>query len=443
MTKKLFFILCAWPMLLLAQHSIKGNFKPATNYEFVILYKVTPQNTEYVANSAVNEQGDFEFQLDSTQSAGMYRLVYALPQEENNFDVIYNAKEDIEFNFNSETGIDFINSIENKLITSYTHSMGVVSGSIGNFFRQQSTDTLALHTIFTTQKQTQQEFEKAAEGTLALNFIKANTPYIPEEFQDIKAYIENLRAHFFDHIDFNNETLQSSNFLIERVLNYVFGMTGNGQDEIAMYKSNVDAVVTAMEQGEAGIQKILLRVLWQQMADSNIEEVANYITDNYLLDLAIKLEDTELARELNLYKSLSLGEPAPDFEFELETEGKKQMVKLSSYDVAEQYIIVFWSSTCGHCLKEIPLLYEYLQSQDDKALKVIAVGLEDEPFKWRSETFKYPNFAHVLGLGKWDNEIGDLYNVQSTPSYFVLDKDKKIVAKPYDFEALKKVLQKQ
>ena len=440
MIKKLFFLFLSLPMLALAQHTVKGNFSPAQDFEFVILYKVTPTNSEYISNASVNEAGDFEFQLDSTHTAGMYRLVYALPQEENNFDIIYNAKEDIEFNYNTETGIDFVNSIENKLITSYTHSMGIVSGSIGNFFRQQSTDTLALHTIFTTQKQTQQEFEKAAEGTIALNFIKANKPYIPDDFQDIKTYIGNLRTHFFNEIDFNNEILQSSNFLIERTLNYVFGMTENGADEIATYKTNVDDVVTAMGSAEDLIKLTLLKVLWQQMADANVEVVANYITDEYLLDLATKLEDHDLVHEVNLYKNLSIGAVAPDFDFELEVEGKKQTVKLSEYDVAEQYVVVFWSSTCGHCLKEIPQLYKYMETKEEGQLKVIAIGLEDEPFRWRSETFDYPNFVHVLGLGKWDNEIGNAYNVQSTPSYFVLDKDKKINAKPYDFEALKKVL---
>lgn len=440
MIKKLFFLFLSLPMLVLAQHTVKGNFTPAQDFEFVILYKVTPTSSEYISNASVSEAGDFEFQLDSTHTAGMYRLVYALPQEENNFDIIYNAKEDIEFNFNTETGIDFVNSIENKLITSYTHSMGIVSGSIGNFFRQQSTDTLALHTIFTTQKQTQQEFEKAAEGTIALNFIKANKPYIPEEFQDIKTYIGNLRTHFFDEIDFDNEILQSSNFLIERTLNYVFGMTGNGQDEIATYKTNVNEVVLAMESANDTIKKTLLKVLWQQMADANVEVVANYITDEYLLDLATQQEDDDLVHELNLYKNTSIGAVAPDFDFELESEGKKQAMKLSNYDVAEQYVIVFWSSTCGHCLKEIPLLYKYMETKAEGQLKVIAIGLEEEPFRWRNETFNFPDFVHVLGLGKWDNEIGNAYNVQSTPSYFVLDKDKKIIAKPYDFEALQKVL---
>ena len=45
----------------------------------------------------------------------MYRIVYALPQEENNFDIIYNAKENIELSFDQEIGVNFIKSIENNL----------------------------------------------------------------------------------------------------------------------------------------------------------------------------------------------------------------------------------------------------------------------------------------------------------------------------------------
>lgn len=427
-------------MLVLAQHSVKGSFTPAKDFKFVILYKVTPTSSEYISNVSVNEAGDFEFQLDSTHNAGMYRLVYALPQEENNFDIIYNAREDIEFNYNTETGIDFVNSIENKLITSYTTSMGVVSNSIGNFFRQESTDTLALHNIFVTQKQTQQEFEKAAEGTIALNFIKANRPYIPEEFQDIKTYVQNLRTHFFNAVDFDNEILQSSNFLIERTLNYVFGMASKGETEIEIYKTNIDDVVMAMASAKDTVKLTLLKIVWQQMADTNIEEVANYIADTYILDLATTLGDAALVEELNLYKNTSIGAIAPDFDFELELNGKKQTTKLSRYNEAERYLLVFWSSSCGHCLKAMPELYSYIESKDQKHIKAILVGLEDEPFKWRNETFNYPNFIHVLGLGKWNNSIGKAYNVKATPFYYILDKDKKIIAKPYDLEALKTFL---
>jgi len=53
---------------------------------------------------------------------------------------------------------------------------------------------------------------------------------------------------------------------------------------------------------------------------------------------------------------------------------------------------------------------------------------------------EYPDFIHVLGLGKWDNPTSNAYGIESTPSFFLLDKDKKIIAKPYDAVALKTAL---
>jgi len=440
MFKKLGFILAFLPTLVVAQHTIKGHFSPAKDYEWVILYEVTPISSLFIANTEINEEGYFEFQLDSTITQGMYKLVYALPQEENNFDIIYNAKEDVELNFNQETGIEYKSSIENQLVSSYTNSMSLVSQSIGNFFQQQSTDTLALASIFKTQRETQTNFEAAAEGTIASHFIKANRPYIPNEFEDIKTYINNLKIHFFDYVDFNNKTLQSSSFFIERILNYVFGMSSETEDDSIIYKSNIDDVFLAMNDADQEIKSTLLEVLWQQMVDTGFEDVANYISDKYLISLAEELNDTELVDGLTLFKSLSINNKAPDFSFDILDGEQKIASSLYDLDVAEQYIIVFWSSACGHCLEEIPLLQSYLKTLETRNIQVVAIGLEDKPNRWQREISKYPEFIHILGLGKWDFPLVKTYNVNSTPTYYVLDKDKKIISKPYDIEALKKFL---
>ncbi len=442
MFKKIAFVLALIPLSLIAQNTIKGTFTPAEDFKYAILYKVTPTATNYVANTEIDKDGNFEFLMDSTSTQGMYKLVYALPQEEFNFDIIYNGKEDIALTFNTETGVQYKSSLENTLVSSYTNSMSLISQSIGNFFRQQSTDSLALASIFKTQLETQNEYEKAAEGTIALNFIKANKPYIPETFEDLSTYIENLKLHFFDHVDFNNETLQSSNFLIERILNYVFGMTAKeGDDELGNYKKNIDEVVASMKDANLDVKARLLEILWQQLVDANMEGIANHIADSYLLEMARSLNDNELVTGLELFKRLSLGNKAPEFNVDIEKNGKKESVSLYDLDDASQYIIVFWSSTCGHCLEEIPQLQAYLKDKG-KEIKVIAIGLEDEETLWKTESAKYPEFTHVLGLGKWNNPIGASYNVTATPSYYVLDAEKKIIAKPYDFAAFKKWMDK-
>jgi len=441
--KRILFLIALLPSILLAQNTIKGKFSLAKDYNFALLYKVKPTLSDYVSNAEIQEDGSFEFKLDSTNTKGMYRLVYGVPQEDYNFDIIYNGKEDIELTFNSETGVEFKKSTENKLIASYTNSMSMVTQSIGNYFSQESKDTTALKAIFKTQKETQENFENATKDTIALEFIKANKPYIPQQVQDVKTYINNLKTHYFDHVDFNNKTLQSSNFLEERMLNYVFGMSSDSKDELENYKENIDVVHSYMKDAPNEVQRILLFDLWQQMSDLGFESIANYIAENYLMDVAVSLNDQELLHALILYKNISKGNVAPDFDIEIKEKDKFITKRLSELQGAENYIIVFWSSTCSHCLDEVPQLQTYVKSLEKDKVKVIAIGLEDEPYRWKDLTYTYSEFIHVYGEGKWDNKIGDDYGVSSTPTYFILDKDKKIISKPIDFKDLKAYYQEE
>jgi len=441
--KRILFLIALLPSILLAQNTIKGKFSPAKDYNFALLYKVKPTLSDYVSNAEMQEDGSFEFKLDSTNTKGMYRLVYGVPQEDYNFDIIYNGKEDIELTFNSETGVEFKKSTENKLIASYTNSMSMVTQSIGNYFSQESKDTIALKAIFKTQKETQENFENATKDTIALEFIKANKPYIPQQVQDVKTYINNLKTHYFDHVDFNNKTLQSSNFLEERMLNYVFGMSSDSKDELENYKENIDVVYSYMKDAPNEVQRILLFDVWQQMSDLGFESIANYIAENYLMDIAVSLNDQELLHALILYKNISKGNVAPDFDIEIKEKDKLVEKKLSELQGSENYIIVFWSSTCSHCLDEVPQLQTLVKSLEKDKVKVIAIGLEDEPYRWKDLTYTYSEFIHVYGEGKWDNKIGDDYGVTATPTYFILDKDKKIISKPIDFKALKVYYQEE
>jgi len=441
--KRLLIIALLIPGFLLAQHSIKGIFTPAKSYNVLLLYKVTPTISEYVTNANIGEQGHFEIKLDSTLQKGVYRLVYAVPQEDYNFDVIFNGKEDIELSFNAETGVTYENSFENKLLTSYTNSMSMVTQSIGNYFRQKSEDTTALSNIFKTQRETQEGYENAAKGTIAFEFIKANKPYSPRKYLDIKSYVSALKAHYFDSVDFNNPTLQSSSFLTEKMLNYVFGMSSKSNDKIATFKTNIDVVCNEMKDAPNEVKRILLVDLWQQMVDLKIETVANYISEKYLMDIAVGLNDQELLHTLILHKDLSNGTKAPDFSLEVTVDGEKTTKKLSQLELADHNIIVFWSSGCSHCLDEVPQLQNYVNSKADQKIKVIAIALEDEPSKWNELIKTYPEFIHVYGAGKWNNDIVQSYGVKATPTYFILNKNKEITGKPENFEAVQAFFEKE
>lgn len=428
--------------MLLAQHSIKGTFSPPEDYKFALLYKVTPTVSVYVKNAEIKKDGRFTLPLDSTNTKGIYRLVYAVPQEDYNFDIIYNGKEDIELTFNSETGVDFIKSVENRMLASYTTSMSKVTQSIGNYYHQESKDTLALKAIFKAQRDTQLSYEKAANGMMAVHFIKANKPYIPKKFETVATYTKNLKTHFFDAVDFNNQTLLSSNFLTEKMLNYVFGVSADDKSKFANYKKNIDVFCKVVKPISTEIKRNLLTELWQQMVDLNYEEVANYLAETYLMDMAVSLNDQQLLKALITYKDTSIGSPAPDFSLEIKKDGKKISKKLSELNIANTYIVVFWSSECSHCTVEIPRLQAFLKTKEKESIKVIAVGLEDDDKLWKEKIKEFPEFIHVLGLDKWKNDIGNSYVVTATPTYFILNKDKHIVAKPENFDFLRAFFKK-
>ncbi|MFB9055165.1 TlpA family protein disulfide reductase [Mariniflexile ostreae] len=415
---------------LFAQHAIKGVFSPPEDYKFALLYKVTPTVSVYVKNAEIKKDGSFKFQLDSTNVKGIYRLVYAVPQEDYNFDIIYNGKEDVELTFNSETGVNFKKSVENRLLRSYTDSMSKVMQSIGVYFRQKNKDTLALKAIFKAQSDTQTSYEKAAKGTIALHFIKANRPYIPKNYEDVSLYSKNLRAHYFNNIDFKNQTLLSSNFLTEKMLNYVFGVSADDKSKVANYKKNIDVFYKAIKPAPDTTKSNLLSELWQQMADLNYEAVANYIAETYLIALAKALNDKPLLDALIKYQKTSIGSSAPDFSIEFKQGDKKTSKKLSELKLAETYVIVFWNSECSHCLNDMPKLQAFVKTQEKSKIKVIAIALEADDKQWELKTKPYPEFIHVLSLEKSDNNIGTDYGIMATPSFFVLNKDKKIIEKP-------------
>ncbi|MBU3820761.1 TlpA family protein disulfide reductase [Flavobacteriaceae bacterium XHP0103] len=435
--KRLIFLFAIIPNIFFGQHAIKGTFMPAEDFKALLLYKIEPSKLNYIDNARLKNDGSFELKLDASLAPGMYRLIYALPEEDNNFDIIYNGEEDIELTFDIENGVVYQSSRENKLLASYIHSMSLVQQSLNNYFSKGSQDKDALAAIFKTQKETQENFEAAAMGTLALNFIKANRFYIPDTVEDVKTYMNNIETHFFDHVDFTNEVLQTSNFFNERMFNYVLNMKHEGLDQEANYKRNTDDFYKAMAKAPIKVKEGLLLDLWQYMADEGFEEVANFIAENYLIAIAKAQNNEELVTKLTVFKNISLGHKAPDFSFEVEENGQKVTKKLSDLQISNSYIVVFWSSTCSHCLEQIPQLASFVKTQQEGKIKVVAIGLENIEGPWKRAIKDLPDFIHVFGEDKWDNPIGDTYGVTATPTYFILNRDKEIIARPEEIEDVK------
>lgn len=430
--KNLVIALLVLPLLAIGQ-SVKGTFSPAEDFTHAFLYEATPQGANYVNHGELNPEGQFEIKMDSSAAPGIYKIVYAIPPEENNFDFIYDGKETVAFNFSQDKGVEFTESDENKLWASYLKSMDMVNQTIANYYKKDGKDKEGFKSVFKVLRETQANYESSSKGKLVSVFIEANRPYIPTEYEDVNTYSQNLKSHFLSQIDFSNYVLQSSNFLVDRVVSYVFNMVENPTD--GTYRGLIDDVAEAIDNKDTVIKTVLLEVLWQRFASEDNHAVANYITDKHLLDLAKQTGNKVLAETIKSYKNTSIGTKAPNFEIA----SSENTTSLHNLNGSEHYLLIFWSSGCGHCLNELPKVKALVAEMDN--LKVVAFGLEDEPSRWTQEIKKYPDFIHSIGLGKWENPIVKTYGIAATPMYFLLSSNKTIIAKPYAFEDLEVVLE--
>ena len=70
-----------------AQHTISGTFSPAKDYTWVIAYRITSHSLAYTADTKVSD-GKFDLGMKQNSPQGTYRLVYAVPQEEDRKSVV-------------------------------------------------------------------------------------------------------------------------------------------------------------------------------------------------------------------------------------------------------------------------------------------------------------------------------------------------------------------
>ncbi len=410
-----------------AQHTISGTFSPADDYTWLIAYHLKPDTQVYVADTAIKD-GKFEMKIPDNSPTGTYRLVYAVPQEEFNFEILFTGKEDLELTFNNSNGLAFTRSKENILFSTYFKEIQDAERQLISYYSNGATDKNEFEKITSNYLAIQHSFMEMSTNLVVQDFIRANRPYIPPKYETLNQYVQNRKEHYFEVLDVTNPVLQASSFLTDKLGNYVFTALPLEQltaeeTEKAM-QENLKTVVEKLEGVSDRYQFNILYSVWSQANSSNFHNLADIIYNRYLTTKARTPENQNLVAEIELQNRLRLGGVAPDIKWK-DGADLQTLSKLEGY---ENYVLVFWSSTCGHCLRELPALHKRLK--ENTRVKVVAIGLEDEDSIWKVEATKLEAFEHAIALGKWDSEYAALYGIESTPTYFILDKDKRIIAKP-------------
>ncbi len=448
MFKKVFILFLFISTTAYTQYSVNGKIDPDNNYSWILLYKLEKGKQVFIENTNINN-GEFQFNIPQDQPSGIYRIYYQV--ENNSFvEFIFN-KESVNFIFDPENpteSIKFLSSEENIIYQAYYQTISPLQQQIDSlqmaYFKSDNTKnnkkiTKNYKKELTNLQKTQTEFEKRSEGKMANHFIKASAHYNPvTPLKDPQDYINAEKMHFFDSIDFSDPVLGNATFLNDRLTDYVFylNQSENFQTRNELQQKAIDDVSKKLNNNYTLI-KNFDETLLQQYAQEENSEMIDFVLNNYYNNLPKDYQDYRLKFKIQSDMKTAIGKEAPDIVWE-ENGVSKNLYSLigTSY-----YAIVFFSTGCSHCRKEMPVFNEFINEIEN--IRVITIGLEDEKKDWEIMTANYDSFINILDLDKWKSKKVSDYGITAIPSYFILDANKKIIAKPDGVEELKEMFEEK
>lgn len=104
---------------------------------------------------------------------------------------------------------------------------------------------------------------------------------------------------------------------------------------------------------------------------------------------------------------------------------------------ADYTVVFFYSPTCGHCRESAPKLKKFVDDYKGKGVEVVAIAIDQSPEEWKKfiREFKLGNAINGYDY-TLRTDYRKQYDVWTTPTVYVLEKDKKIIARKLPVEQI-------
>lgn len=285
------------------------------------------------------------------------------------------------------------------------------------------------------------DFDKfiASNASSLSGAMVANRPYYfanPTDLPQIQAY--NHRNHYWDYINTLNPKLINTPIYSEHILNYLKyyrnpEMKFDATEMENGFIKSVDTIVQKFE-GNKETKDFALQFLTLGFKEIGQEKVLQYIDQKYNTDWNQCQNETDkkdFDQRIAGYAKMKVGMQAPEIEFR-DTQGNAKTLK----DIeGETIIVAFWASWCPNCSKEMPKLNELIATKKD--IKVLAISLDEDKKSYSEVILNLNNLIHFTDFKKWNEKSVIDYNIVATPSFIVLDRDRKIIGKYSSLAELK------
>ncbi len=429
-------------------YKVEGTITGAQN-RTVFLINYYHGNQQVIDTTQTDESGYFVFELPDTLKPGMLNI-FSPPDVM--YELVFNH-ENIGFISTGSTKDDkitFTQSEENKAYYDYIYT------KVNNLFklnllrpliRQYPADDPFYNELIKQYNRLTNQIDSIVETNarrhpdfLATKYMQSDRPAIPPPGLTEEQETKWLQKHFLDHVDFSDTALINTSILSSKSINYLQLFQTAGMNRKQAINAMKPALDTLLEKATLNgkVYGWLMEYLVNGFEQVGFDELLIYLGDKEAADNICEDETRKnVADKLALAKKLAIGATAPDF--------KTKDINGNPVDLhqinANKTVLVFWASWCPHCMKEALPVLKKLYDEHKGDFEVVAISVDENARNVKNavQANGYEWITIAEGKG-WDGDIPLEYGISGTPTFFILDKDKKIIAKPQNVESLKKDL---
>ncbi|MEN9525214.1 MAG: hypothetical protein RLZZ256_598 [Bacteroidota bacterium] len=450
-------------------YEIQVTLKPFKN-QYIYLGHYFGKTYPIVDSVKLDENSKGVFEGDKSLPGGIYLVGY--PNKSGFFEILIDKQQHFSILADTSTltqTIQFERSPDNTAFLNYQQTMrdlGIQIRSLQERLKQGGADSIRIRNeLFAAEKEMNDYrlnlINNQGETFLGALMKAMREPELPANLRRPATAADSLAAfryykdHFWDGVNFWDGRMAYTPFFEEKVDRYFKQLVSPDSDSVIREIDNMMAYAQINpEMNRLLLVKFLNRYLTQQYMWEDavlVHLYEKYISNKtypWLDEKGRKMvQDRAYSLMANILKS-----PAAEVELPDPTGTVRSL-----YDVKANYtLLVFWDPTCGHCKETLPridTIYRQKWSKQGIGIYAVAKETEGDQKMWTDfiESNQLKGWTHVYYSKKTEKQrvengipsYSQLFDVQTFPTLYLLDKDKKIIAKKLTFQQMDEILELQ
>lgn len=246
--------------------------------------------------------------------------------------------------------------------------------------------------------------------------------------EEIPATIQAFRT-----IDYTDNRLYKSGLFKDAIESHFWLLENSGKPLDSVFiemQKSTDSMMVSLVKDEKKLNEVS-DYLFNLLEQHSLFKASEYFAIKLLTQNSCVINEG-LSKQLESYRKLKIGNIAPDIIFtgDVVKNGLATKIPSELADIKTAYtLVLFGASWCPNCVEAINQLLPLYEKWKSKGLEIVFVSLDTDKESYKKYTQKLP-FISRCDYKKWDTKAAQDYAVFATPTFFLLDTNRKIVLRP-------------